>query len=157
MKLKLIVMARTDAAYLREGVAVYCERLKHYLPFEYVEVPDKKAAKHLSPEQVKARDAEQILPLLAPGDELFLFDEGGREFTSVGFADFLQKKMVSGVKTLVLVIGGPYGFADVLYQRAAGKLSLSRMTFSHQMVRLFAVEQLYRAMTIIEGEPYHHQ
>ncbi len=157
MKIKVLAIARTEEAYLREGIELYLNRIKHYLPFEYVEVSDKKIAKKITAEQQKQREAEIILPMLGSADELYLFDEGGREFDSVGFSDFLQKKMNAGTKTLVLLIGGPYGFSDLLYDRAIGKLSLSRMTFSHQMVRLFALEQVYRALTIIKGEPYHHQ
>lgn len=156
MKLKLWAIAKTDFAYLREGILYYAKRIPHYLPFEYEELSDKKIAKSLSEADQRTREGELILSKLEPGDVLFLFDERGKTMSSTAFASFFEKKMLAGTKTLVLVIGGPYGFSDEVYRRAAGQISLSAMTFSHQMIRLFAVEQIYRAMTILKGEPYHH-
>jgi 23S rRNA (pseudouridine1915-N3)-methyltransferase len=120
-------------------------------------IPDIKNVKNLSENQQKEKEGEQILAKLNATDHLILLDENGKTFSSVGFSDYLQKKMNSGIKTLVLVIGGPYGFSDEVYAKAQGKISLSEMTFSHQMVRLFVIEQLYRGFTILKNEPYHHQ
>lgn len=156
MKLCLLFIGKTDTSYISEGYAVYEKRLKHYLPCETVIIPDIKNTKKLSENQQKEMEADAILAQLKPTDKLILMDEKGRDYTSRQFSNFLQKEMNAGVKRLVLVIGGPYGFDDKLYQRAEGKLSLSKMTFSHQMVRLFLIEQVYRAMTILKNEPYHH-
>ena len=134
----------------------YQQRLTHYVPFELVIIPEIKNAKSLSQDQLKTAEGEAILARLTPAMDVLLLDEHGREFRSIEYADFLQKKMASG-KDLALVIGGAYGFSEAVYQRANGKLSLSQMTFSHQMVRLMAIEQLYRAMTILRHEPYHHE
>jgi len=120
-------------------------------------IPDVKNSKNLSEDQQKEKEGELILQQISPSDELFLLDEQGMEVSSVEFARFLEKKMISGIKRLVFVIGGPYGFSGSVYSRAIGKISLSKMTFSHQMVRLIFLEQLYRAFTILKGEPYHHQ
>ncbi len=157
MKIKLVTIAKTDQAYLREGIQIYLNRLKHYIPFEYLELPDKKISKKLSEAQQKEKEGELILEQVAAGDELFLLDENGKMYSSVNFANFIEKKMLASTKTMVIVIGGPYGFSDQVKQKATGKISLSPMTFSHQMVRLIALEQIYRAMTILKGEPYHHQ
>ena len=134
----------------------YRQRLIHYVPFELVVLPDLKNAKSLTEEQVKTAEGEAILRYLTPAMDVLLLDEHGREYRSIEFADFLQRKMSSG-RDLVLVIGGPYGFSPAVYQRANGKISFSQMTFSHQMIRLMAIEQIYRAMTILRGEPYHHE
>lgn len=134
----------------------YRQRLVHYVPFEMVVLPDLKNAKALSEEQVKTAEGEAILRYLTPSMDVVLLDEHGREFRSIEYADWLQKKMSSG-KDLTLIIGGPYGFSEAVYQRANGKISFSRMTFSHQMIRLMAIEQIYRAMTILRNEPYHHE
>ena len=133
------------------------KRIPHYISFEMKVIPDLKNSKNLSEEQQKAKEGELILQQLTSSDELLLLDEQGFEISSVDFARFLEKKMISGIKRLVLLIGGPYGFSESVYARANGKVSLSKMTFSHQMVRLIFLEQLYRAMTILKGEPYHHQ
>ena len=130
--------------------------LKHYIPFEFVVVPDIKNAKTLSQEQLKSAEGQAILSFLTPAMDVLLLDEHGREFRSIEYADFLQKKMGSG-RDLTLIIGGAYGFSKEVYDRANGKISLSQMTFSHQMIRLMAIEQIYRAMTILRGEPYHHE
>ena len=134
----------------------YRKRLIHYAPFELVVLPDLKNTKSLSEEQIKTAEGEAILRFVTPSMDVVLLDEHGREFRSIEYAEWLQKKMGSG-KDLTLVIGGPYGFSEAVYQRADGKVSLSRMTFSHQMIRIMVIEQIYRAMTILRGEPYHHE
>ena len=156
MKITLLVVGKTNDERLRSLIADYQQRLSHYVPFEFVVIPDIKNAKALSEEQLKTAEGELILKNLSPAMDVLLLDEHGREFRSIDYADFLQKKMGSG-KDLTLVIGGAYGFSPAVYQRANGKISLSQMTFSHQMIRLMAIEQIYRAMTILRGEPYHHE
>lgn len=157
MKIKLVVIGKTDKKYLQEGIKLFQDRIPHYLPFEYIIIPDIKNTRKLSEDQQKEKEGELILAQLKPGDELILLDEKGKEFRSVEFAGFLEKKMLSGVKNLVFCIGGPYGFSPDVYSKCTSKISLSRMTFSHQMVRLVFCEQLYRALTILKGEPYHHE
>ncbi|HRN99188.1 MAG TPA: 23S rRNA (pseudouridine(1915)-N(3))-methyltransferase RlmH [Flavobacterium sp.] len=157
MNIKLIAIGKTDSKELQALIDEYRKRLTFYIRFDLEILPDIKSARNLSESQQKEKEGELILSKLSPTDQLVLLDENGRSYTSVGFAQELQKKMNSGIKTLVLVIGGPYGFSQGVYARAQGKISLSAMTFSHQMVRLFIVEQLYRAFTILRGEPYHHQ
>ncbi|MCK3683926.1 23S rRNA (pseudouridine(1915)-N(3))-methyltransferase RlmH [Maribellus sp. YY47] len=156
MKITLLVIGKTDTAYLREGIDIYTKRLKHYISFEMEVIPDVKKAKNMTVDLQKQKEGELILSRLAPGKELHLFDEGGKAFSSKGFAQFLEQKMISSVKELVFVIGGPYGFSEEVYEKATSKISLSKLTFSHQMVRLLCVEQIYRAFTILKGEPYHH-
>ena len=156
MKIQLLITGKTTDARLVSLIDDYRERLKHYVPFELVVLPDLKNAKALTEEQVKAAEGEAMLRFFTPSMDVVLLDEHGKEFRSVEFADWLQKKMASG-KDLTLIIGGAYGFSKAVYERANGKLSLSRMTFSHQMIRIMAIEQLYRAMTILRGEPYHHE
>lgn len=157
MQITLIAVGKTDKTELEELIAVYEKRLKHYVRFEFRVVPDLKNSKNLSETQQKEKEGELILAQLQPSDTLILLDEKGKQYTSMDFAQFLQKKMNSGIKNLVLAIGGPYGFSDAVYAKCSGKISLSKMTFSHQMVRLFLVEQLYRGFTILRSEPYHHQ
>ncbi|MGN6638840.1 MAG: 23S rRNA (pseudouridine(1915)-N(3))-methyltransferase RlmH [Mucilaginibacter sp.] len=157
MKITLLIIGKTEDAYLREGIDKYFKRLKHYTKIEIAEIPELKNTKALTPEQQKAREAELILKKLTVTDHVILLDEKGAEFTSPQFATWIDKKALGSVSNLVFIVGGPYGFDQSVYQRANDKISLSRMTFSHQMVRLFFVEQLYRAFTIIKGEPYHHQ
>ena len=149
-------MAKTEDAYLKDGIDKYLKRLKHYTKIEVVEIAELKNTKALTPEQQKAKEAELILKRVSPADFVILLDENGAELSSSKFAAYIDKKAISSVTNLVFIVGGPYGFDEAVYQRANDKLSLSRMTFSHQMVRLFFVEQLYRAFTIIKGEPYHH-
>lgn len=156
MKISFIVLGKTEDAYLVEGIAQYLKRLKHYISFQYLEIPALKNTKSLSEEQQKTKEAELILKQLQNSDQLVLLDENGEEFSSTQFASFLNKKMLGSVQHLVFVVGGPYGFHPLVYQRANHQVSLSRMTFSHQMVRLFFTEQIYRAFTILKGEPYHH-
>ena len=156
MRITLLVVGKTTDPRLQALIEDYQQRLKHYIPFEFVVVPDIKNAKTLSQEQLKSAEGQAILSFLTPAMDVLLLDEHGREFRSIEYADFLQKKMGSG-KDLTLVIGGAYGFSKEVYDRANGKISLSQMTFSHQMIRLMAIEQIYRAMTILRGEPYHHE
>lgn len=157
MTIKLIVLGKTDSTQLSQLIEEYQNRLKHYIRFELEIIPDIKNTKNLSEKQQKEKEGEAIRNKLNPTDLLILLDENGKQKTSVEFSEYLQKKMNSGLKQLVFVIGGPYGFSDAVYQKSQGKISLSKMTFSHQMVRLFMVEQLYRAFTILRNEPYHHQ
>ncbi|OFX58565.1 MAG: 23S rRNA (pseudouridine(1915)-N(3))-methyltransferase RlmH [Bacteroidetes bacterium GWB2_41_8] len=157
MKICLLVIGKTDESYLQKGLEIFLKRIPHYILFEMKVIPDIKNAKNLSRDQQKEKEGELILQQLLSSDELILLDENGMEASSVDFARFLEKKMVSGIKRLVFVIGGPYGFSENVYSKASGKMSLSKMTFSHQMVRLIFAEQLYRAFTILKGEPYHHQ
>lgn len=157
MKIKLLVIGNTDDKNLIRLIEMYQKRLQHYIKFEIEIIADLKNSKNLSEEQQKVQEGQTILKKLQPTDQLVLLDEKGSEFRSIEFSRFLQKKMNSGIKQLVFAIGGPYGFSDAVYQKARGKLSLSKMTFSHQMIRLFMVEQLYRAFTILKNEPYHHE
>lgn len=157
MKITLLVIGKTDSAYLTDGINEYVKRLSHYINFEIEIIPDLKKNKNLSIELQKQQEGELILTKNQAGKELHLFDEKGKMFTSREFAGFLEKKMVSGLKELVLVIGGPYGFSPKIYETSKSKISLSKLTFSHQMVRLMCVEQIYRAFTILKGEPYHHE
>ncbi len=157
MNIKLLAIGKTDDKNLQTLIEHYQKRLSFYVKFDLEVILDIKNAKNLSEAQQKEKEGELILSKITHTDQLILLDENGKSFSSVGFSDYLQKKMNSGVKTLVFVIGGPYGFSDAVYQKASGKVSLSEMTFSHQMVRLFVVEQIYRAFTILRNEPYHHQ
>ena len=157
MKILLLVIGKTDEKYLLEGMSRYRDRLKHYIGFNYEEIPDIKNRKSLSEAQQKKQEADLILTKLKMGDKLVLLDEKGKEYRSVEFAKHLQQQMNSGIKRLVFVVGGPYGFDASVYEKSQGKISLSKMTFSHQMIRLFMVEQVYRAMTILKNEPYHHE
>jgi len=157
MKICLLVIGKTDAGYIREGMEEYEKRLKRYVPYETKVLPDVKNARNLSEGVQKEKEGEMVLEWLLPTDRVVLLDEKGKEYTSVGFSGFISQVMLSGVKRLVFVIGGPYGFPEAVYRRADGLLSLSKMTFSHQMVRMIFAEQLYRAMTILKGEPYHHE
>ncbi len=157
MKIILLTVGKTEDAYIKEGIDKYLKRLKHYTKLEVIELTELKNTKALTPDQQKSKEAELILKKISPTDHVILLDEKGSELSSSQFAAYLDKKAISSVQNLVFVVGGPYGFDQIIYQRANDKLSLSRMTFSHQMVRLFFVEQLYRAFTIIKGEPYHHE
>jgi len=157
MKICLLVVGKTDESYLQKGLDIFQKRIPHYISFEMKIIPDLKNSKNLSEGQQKEKEGELIFQQVIAADELILLDENGSEYSSVEFARFLEKKMISGIKRLVFVIGGPYGFSSEVYSRANGKVSLSKLTFSHQMVRLIFSEQLYRALTILKGEPYHHQ
>ena len=157
MQIKLIAIGKTDNKSLINLIEDYTKRLGHYIRFEFDIIPDIKNVKHLSEKQQKDKEGELILAKTQNSDVLILLDENGKQLDSVGFSNYLQKYMNSGIKTLIFVIGGPYGFSDAVYKRANGKLGLSKMTFSHQMVRLFFIEQLYRGFTILKNEPYHHR
>lgn len=156
MQLSLLVLGKTDSAQIETEIKRYESRLKHYLPFELRVIPDVRRGSKLTPEEQKRAEGIELLRYITPTDRVYLFDERGESYTSRAFATFIERAMVSGERRLVFIIGGPYGFSPEVYERADGQVSLSRMTFSHQMVRLFAIEQLYRVQTIIRGEPYHH-
>ena len=157
MTIKLLAIGKTDNKQLQALIDDYQKRLGFYVKFEFDIIPDLKKAKNLSEDQQKYKEGELILNKLNPTDVLILLDENGKQLDSVAFSNYLQKHMNSGIKQLVFVIGGPYGFSQEVYQKANGKLSLSKMTFSHQMIRLFVIEQLYRGFTILRNEPYHHR
>ena len=157
MKIKLIYTGKTGKSFLVEGEKEYENRLKHYIKFEKVELPDIKNALKLSPSEIKAKEAEQILKKLENSDQIVLLDDKGKEFSSTDFSKYFQKKMNSGIKTLCFIIGGPYGFDEMIYNLPHQKISLSKMTFSHQMIRMIFLEQVYRSFTILKGEPYHHE
>ena len=157
MKITLLTVGKTDKDWVKQGIEIYTSRLKHYIPFSISEIPELKNVSSLSKDQIKAREGELILKNVKPTDDVILMDEHGKEYTSVDFASFLQKKISYEGKDIVFVIGGAYGFSEEVYRRANGKISLSKMTFSHQMVRAIFTEQLYRAFTIMRGEPYHHE
>lgn len=156
MKTELILVSKTTDKHLAAGIDDYVSRICHYLPFAITVIPELKNTKNMTEEQQKIREGELILQKIQPSDTVVLLDEHGKEFRSIEFADWLQKKQ-NTARRLVFVIGGPYGFSESIYKRADEQLSLSKMTFSHQMVRLLFVEQIYRACTIIKGEPYHHE
>lgn len=157
MKITLLVIGKTDAAYFIQAIQEYTNRLTHYIPFEVTVIPDIKNVKNLTEVQQKEKEGELILKTIQPGDYLVLLDEHGKEYTSIQFATYLEKKMHVVNKRLIFVVGGPYGFSDTVYKASSEKISLSKMTFSHQMIRLVFVEQIYRAMTILNNEPYHHE
>lgn len=157
MKVLFVVIGKTDASYFNDAIREYKNRLVHYLPFEMTVIPDIKNVKNLSQSQQKEKEGEFILKTLLPGDQVVLLDERGKEYSSLQFASYIDKKMQTVARRLVFVVGGPYGFSDAVYSAAVEKISLSKMTFSHQMIRMIFIEQLYRAMTILRGEPYHHE
>jgi len=156
MKIKFICVGKTVESFLKEGELNFQNRLKHYIPFERMDLPDLKNLKYLSTDQIKLEEGKLILKQLTPHQDIILLDENGHQFSSVDFAHFLDSTFLRSSKDLVFVIGGPYGFSEEVYARANNKFSLSKMTFSHQMVRMIFLEQLYRALTIRKGEPYHH-
>ena len=157
MKITLLTVGKTDVKWVKEGLDVYVSRLTHYVPFQLKESPERKNVSAMDKSQIKSREGELILKSLRPADEVVLLDEGGREFRSTEFAAWLEERLARGSRDLVFVVGGAYGFSPEVYARADSKLSLSKMTFSHQMVRTIFAEQLYRAFTIMRGEPYHHE
>lgn len=157
MKITLLAIGKTDDSYVLEGIDKYLKRLKHYIKFDIQIIPDLKKTKSLSQDEQKSKEAELFLKNININDVVIVLDERGTELSSTHFADFINKKMIGSVQNLVFLIGGPYGFDAAIYQRSNHKLSLSKMTFSHQMIRLFFVEQVYRAFTILKGEPYHHE
>ena len=157
MKGVLIVVGKTTDKRFETIIQEYIERIRHYIPFTIEVIPELKNTKGLSQDEQKKREGEQILKNLQAGDYIVLLDEHGSERTSMDFASWMQKKMAAGPKRLVFIVGGPYGFSDAIHQKGNEEISLSRMTLSHQMIRMFFVEQVYRAMTILNGEPYHHE
>ena len=157
MNLILLTVGKTDVSWVKDGLDLYTSRLQHYIPFSVAEIPALKKVSAYSRQQIKEKEGELILKYLSPGDTLILLDEHGLEFRSLEFAGYIEKQLSGGGKNLVFCVGGAYGFSDAVYQRAQGKISLSKMTFSHQMVRTVFAEQLYRAFTILKGEPYHHE
>ena len=157
MTIKLLCIGKTDSKELQNLIEVYSKRLQFYTKFEIDIIPDLKKAKNLDENQQKTKEGELILNKTQTSDFVLLLDENGKQFSSEAFSEYLQKRMNSGLKQLIFVIGGPYGFSEAIYQRANGKISLSKMTFSHQMVRLFVTEQIYRGFTILKNEPYHHR
>ena len=156
MKITLITVGKTDVKWVKEGLELYAGRLSHYIQFTINEIPELKNASALSREQIKEKEGDLILGLIRPADDVILLDEHGKEFRSVEFASYIQNKMACSGRDIVFVIGGAYGFSREVYSRADSKISLSEMTFSHQMVRVIFTEQLYRAFTIMRDEPYHH-
>ena len=157
MKITLLSLGKTEEKYVKEGIEIYLKRLKHYIKLEVNDLPELKNTKNLSVEQQKKKEAEMLIKCISSTDYVVLLDERGTELSSLSFADYINKRMLASTQNLVFVIGGPYGFDQTIYERANDKISLSKMTFSHQMVRLFFVEQIYRAFTILKGEPYHHE
>lgn len=157
MQLTLLCIGKTGKGFLEEGEREYMKRLSHYVPFELIILPDIKQAKSLSEEQIKVKEGQQFLDKIQAQDTVILLDERGKQFDSVEFSKYIQEQFNRGGKHIYFLVGGPYGFSEAIYQRANGKISLSKMTFSHQMIRLFFIEQLYRSMTILKGEPYHHR
>jgi len=157
MKISLILVGKTTEKQLETGTDEYIKRLSHYTKFDFLVIPELKNTKSLSEFQQKEKEAELILAKLKTDDFVVLLDENGVQYGSEELAGFIEKKAVGGTKNLVFIVGGPYGFHESVYQRANHKLSLSKLTFSHQMVRLIFVEQIYRAFTILKGEPYHHK
>ncbi len=156
MKIKIIAIGKTEEKYLKEGISIYLNKLKHYIDIEFIEIPDLKYKKGISKKEQKTKEGLLILNKLESSERLVLLDERGKNFTSVQFSEFIQQQMNTSIKRVTFVIGGPYGFSDELYQKEHILLSLSSMTFSHQMIRLFFLEQLYRGFTILNKEPYHH-
>lgn len=157
MNIELFTVGKTRQEYIKDGVEIYLKRLRRYVPFELREFPDIKNAGKMSENEQKEAEGEMLLSKITPADHVILLDERGQEYTSKKFATKLRQIMLTGKKRLIFVVGGPYGFSEVMYSRANELLSFSRMTFNHEMIRLFMVEQTYRAMTILRGEPYHHE
>lgn len=157
MKITLLSVGKTTFPFIKDGCDTFVKRIKHYIGFEAIEIPELKNVSALSKEQIKDKEGELILKQIKASDKVILLDEKGSRFSSIEWAEELRKEMVMSTKSIIFVIGGSYGFAKSVYDRANGKLSLSSMTFSHQIIRLFFVEQLYRALTIIKGEPYHNE
>lgn len=157
MKAILLVVGKTDEAYINQGIDKYANRINKYMPFNIEVIPDLKNTKNMQQEQQKQKEGELILKKIIPGDFVVLLDEKGKSFSSLEFSKWLNNVMVNSYKRLIFVIGGPYGFSQQVYQKAQGKISISKMTFSHQIIRLIFTEQFYRAHTILKGEPYHHE
>lgn len=157
MDLELLTVGKTHIKFVEEGINEYTRRLKHYIPYSIKSLPDIRNAAKMDAARQKEAEGEKILECISNGDYVILLDERGRQYTSMEFSVFIEKQMIAGRKKVVFVVGGPYGFSQAVYDRADSLLSLSKMTFNHEMVRLFFTEQVYRAMTILRGEPYHHE
>lgn len=157
MNITLICVGKTNFRFVSDGLRIYEDRIIHYLNYRRIEIPELKSTRALTPEQIKEKEAELILKHIKPSDKVILLDEKGSSYTSVKWAAQLEKEMISGTKSLTFIIGGAYGFSPQIYDRAQSMISLSEMTFSHQIIRVIFAEQLYRAMTIIKGEPYHNE
>lgn len=156
MNIRLLTIGKTHTKYIQEGIGEYLKRLRYYIPFEIVELPDARISSKSSESQQKEKEADIFLDKISPSDCVVILDERGKELTSVDFSKFIEKNILAAKKSMVFLIGGPYGFSSKIYERADHKISLSKMTFTHEMVRLFIAEQIYRAMTIMRGESYHH-
>jgi len=156
MKIYLITVGKTDVGFVKDGISIYESRLKHYIQFERIELPDIKNSSSMKPEQTKILEGESILRKVGKNDTMILLDERGEMLSSVELAKYLEQKQVAGVRNIWFVVGGAFGFSEEVYNRADGKISLSKMTFPHQLIRVIFLEQLYRAFTIIRGEKYHH-
>lgn len=157
MHISVITVGKTDIPWVKAGLDIYVSRLKHYVPFDWLELPELRNVSSLSRDQIKLKEGELLLKAFKASDEVILLDEHGKKYRSTEFASMMDKKLSGAGKDIIFVVGGAYGFSDAVYSRADGRLSLSDMTFSHQMVRTIFAEQLYRAFTIIRGEPYHHE
>lgn len=157
MNIELLTIGKTNIRFIQDGIAEYSKRLSHYIPFSITTIPDLKNISKLDKDQQKIAEGQKILSLIQPSDFVVLLDERGKQFSSIEFSSFIQKGMLAGRKKIIFVVGGPFGFSQEVYNRADSLLSLSKMTFNHEMVRLFFIEQLYRAMTILRGEQYHHE
>lgn len=157
MKITLLTVGKTTFPFVKEGCDIFIKRIKHYISFESIEIPELKNTSSLSKDQIKEREGELIMKHIKGTDKVILLDERGKTFSSVEWSREIEREMISGTKAIVFIVGGAYGFSDAVYKRADSKLSLSKMTFSHQIIRLFFIEQLYRAFTIIKGEPYHNE
>jgi len=157
MKIKLILTGKTHEPYIKEGIFYYVKKLQHYIPFELFETPELKNTKNLDQETIRSKEGENILTLIKPGDWVVLLDDKGKDYSSEAFAQQIEKKQLQSIKNVVFVVGGAYGFSSNVYARGNEKLSLSKMTFSHQIIRIIFLEQLYRAYSILNNEPYHHQ
>ena len=157
MKINIILVGKTTENYLKEGCNKYLQKINHYCPFEYIEIPDLKQTKNMSIQEQKNKEGKLILQKIQTGDTLVLLDEKGKTFSSIKFSKYIASYLSSSIKQLIFVIGGPYGFSEEVYHKSHALLSLSSMTFSHQMIRLLFLEQLYRAFTILNNEPYHHK
>lgn len=157
MEIELLTVGKTTIRFVEDGIAEYSKRLKHYIPYSIKSLPDVKNASKMDQAKQKEAEGEKILDTISNSDFVVLLDERGKQYSSIEFSAFLEKQMISGRRKVVFVVGGPYGFSQSVYDRADSLLSLSKMTFNHEMVRLFFTEQIYRAMTILRGEPYHHE
>ncbi len=157
MEIELLTIGKTGIRFVEDGIAEYTRRLKHYIPYLIKSLPDIRNASKIENAKQKEEEGKKLLEVITPSDYVVLLDERGKQYSSLEFSSFIEKQMISGKRKVIFVVGGPYGFSQALYDRANSLLSLSRMTFNHEMVRLFFTEQVYRAMTILRGESYHHE